>query len=180
MRYEVIFAGIGGQGVILAGTLLGEAAVRCGLKATQTQAYGVSARGGFTKTDLIVSDEEILYPYSLNPNLIIALAEEAFMRYIDANGDTCKVIYDSSLIDVKSMGFSLDNRFVGLPITNIAVELGSPRSVNILSLGIAASFIKDISFDALRETLSETFSANALEKNIEALSKGIELGRSML
>lgn len=180
MRYEVIFAGIGGQGVILAGTLLGEAAVRCGLKATQTQAYGVSARGGFTKTDLIVSDEEILYPYSLNPNLIIALAEEAFMRYIDVNGDTCKVIYDSGLIDVKSMGFSLDNRFVGLPITNIAVELGSPRSVNILSLGIAASFIKDISFDALREILSETFSANTLEKNIEALSKGIELGRSML
>ena len=179
MRYEVIFAGIGGQGVILAGTLLGEAAVRSGLKATQTQAYGVSARGGFTKTDLIVSDEEILYPYSLNPDLIIALAEEAFMRYIDVDKDTCKVIYDSGLIDVDSLGLGLDKRFVGVPITNMAIELGSPRSVNILSLGIAVSFIKDISFDALCEILSETFSANTLEKNIEALSKGMELGKSI-
>lgn len=179
MRYEVIFAGIGGQGVILAGTLLGEAAVKCGLKATQTQAYGVSARGGFTKTDLIVSDEEILYPYSLNPDLIIALAEVAFMRYIDIDKDTSKVIYDSSLVDVESLGFSFDKRFVGIPITKLAAGLGSPRSVNILSLGIAASFIKDISFDALCEVLSKAFPANILDKNIEALSKGIELGKSI-
>jgi len=99
------------------------------------------------------------------------------VRYIDVDKDTCKVIYDSGLIDVESLSLGLDKRFVGAPITNMAIELGSPRSVNILSLGIAVSFIKDISFDALREILSKTFSANTLEKNIEALSKGMELGK---
>lgn len=177
MKYEIIFSGIGGQGVILAGSLLGEAAVCCGLRAAQTQAYGVSARGGFTKTDVIISDDEILYPYALTPDLIIVLAEPALLHYLNVSNDNCKVIYDSSIIDASK--YDLDKRYFGLPIVEIAKELGSARSANILSLGIAASFIVDISLEQLDNVLEKRFRGKILEKNIEILRKGIELGKSV-
>jgi len=177
MKYEVIFSGIGGQGVILAGSLLGEAAVSCGLRAAQTQAYGVSARGGFTKTDVIISNDEILYPYALTPDLIIALAEEALVRYLDIDSEDCMVIYDSSVIEASR--YDLGVRFIGLPIAETAIKFGSPRSANILSLGVAASFIEEISEETLGKVLAKRLPPKVLDKNIEILNKGIELGKTI-
>jgi 2-oxoglutarate ferredoxin oxidoreductase subunit gamma len=178
MKYEVIFAGIGGQGVILAGTLLGEAAVASGLKASQTQAYGVSARGGFTKTDVVMSDNEILYPYALSPDIVVVLAEEALVRYLDIENKNCKVVYDSGLIDASK--YKLDSRFVGFPITKTAIEMGSSRSANVLSLGIVASCLKAISTEALFQTLAEAFSPKIRDINAKILQKGIDVGNEII
>ncbi|MFL7791064.1 MAG: 2-oxoacid:acceptor oxidoreductase family protein, partial [Anaerolineae bacterium] len=80
-RHEIRLAGTGGQGIILAGVLLAEAAVRDGMNVVQTQSYGPEARGGASRSEVIISDEEIDYPKVIEADMMLCLSQEACDRY---------------------------------------------------------------------------------------------------
>ena len=85
-RYEIILAGSGGQGLVLAGIMLGEAAVLEGRNVVQTQSYGIASRGGLSLAEVIIDREEIIYQQVQEPDIILALTEEALEKYADPGG----------------------------------------------------------------------------------------------
>ena len=91
--WEIIFSGVGGQGLVSCGNILGEAASFDHLNAVMTTTYGVETRGTFSKSDLIISDEDIDYPEALHPDVILALAQVAYQRYAPIAGENTVLIY---------------------------------------------------------------------------------------
>src|SRR5659263_227709 len=94
-RTEVALVGIGGQGVILIGKILGEAAIIEGKNSVQTTEYTDAARGGFSKSEVVISENEIAYPEVLEPDVVLALSKEAYDMYKDKD---CLLIFDSNII----------------------------------------------------------------------------------
>lgn len=97
MKKEIVLSGVGGQGVVSVGEVMGLAAslYEENLNATMSASYGSEARGTFTKTDVIISDGEIGYPNVASPDIILCLAQVAYDRYVDAFRDDTIVFYDS-------------------------------------------------------------------------------------
>ena len=110
--WEIIFSGVGGQGLVSCGNILGEAASFDHLNAVMTTTYGVETRGTFSKSDLIISDEDIDYPEALHPEVILALAQVAYQRYAPIAGENTVLIYDEDVITpmkskAKQLGFPI-------------------------------------------------------------------------
>lgn len=172
---EIIFSGVGGQGLILSGSLLGEAAtIHEGKNATLTSTYGVETRGTFAKSDLIISDEEIYFPEVINPDIILAMAQVAYDKYAtDINKNTI-LIYDDSL--VKSTDQCKGQQF-GYSITEIARELGNVKSANIIALGIILGKTGVLTKESVIEALKKQFTGKekVIDLNVKALEKGIAL-----
>ena len=98
-RYEVRLAGEGGQGMILAGIILAEAAaVYDGLNAVQTQSYGPEARGGASRSEVVIAQGEIDYPKVLNPDLVLSMSQEACDRFCDGVKEDGLVVVDSTTV----------------------------------------------------------------------------------
>jgi len=170
MRYEVRIGGFGGQGVITMGHLLGTAAsLYLGFKAVMTESYGPEARGGASKTDLVISDVPIDYPKTIILDCLVAMNPDAYNSYI---GDLRKggiVIFNSSLFEVA-------NRFEGvtylaIPATKLAQEIGAPQATNVIMLGAVAAVSRIIKIDALRKAVTERF-PKAVSLNMKALEAG--------
>ena len=97
MKIQIVLSGVGGQGLISNGEIMGQAAsiFEEGLFATMTAAYGSETRGTFTKTDVIISDQPIGYPNVDEPDVILCLAQVAYDRYVDKFHDNTKIFYDT-------------------------------------------------------------------------------------
>nr|WP_315099227.1 2-oxoacid:acceptor oxidoreductase family protein [uncultured Fretibacterium sp.] len=130
--WEIVLSGVGGQGLLSIGNLLGEAAsIFGGKKATMTASYGVETRGTFTKSDVIISDEEIDFPEVLNPDIVLCLAQVSYDRYRDTE-KPCILIYDS---DTVKPGNEPEGH-IGFPILSRAVAFEARESVNIIAMGV--------------------------------------------
>ena len=113
-RLRLVFSGSGGQGVITAGIVLAEAAVLHENKnATQTQSYGPEARGGATRCDVIVSDSEIFFPKVIQPNILVCLTQEAYMKYHDMIRPGGILLIDSRQVTPLQ---NVDCRLIELPM----------------------------------------------------------------
>jgi len=154
-HWEIVLAGLGGQGLGLAGQLLGEAAVEIdGRYASQVQAYGTAARGGFAKSETIVSTDEIKYPGVTRPDLVVALSEEAYRRYSGKVGTGCRVIFDSGVVADRKPGEE------GYPISETAERVGQPQSANLVALGLLANISGAVSAQALEESIKKRLPGN--------------------
>ncbi len=173
-RWEIILSGVGGQGLIVAGTILGEAAtVYEGKNATLTSSYGVETRGTFTKSDVIISRGEIFYPEVLKEDLVLALAPAAYDRYASVIEQGAVLIYDSSMIqDVRSSEVNGQ----GYPITVAARELGSETVANIIAIGIITKITGVVAPESVLEVIKDRFGSRGtmLDLNIKAFNKGLE------
>ena len=99
MRYDIRFSGSGGQGIITAGILLAQAAaIKGGKNAVQSQSYGPEARGGASKAEVIISDDEINYPKIVSPDIVISLTQEAYNKYAVDLKDDAVVIVDTTMV----------------------------------------------------------------------------------
>ncbi len=170
-RKEVVLAGIGGQGLVYIGRMLGEAAVKSGYHAVQTQSYGVASRGGFTKSEVVFSDKPPAYPMAVNPQIILALSEEAYNRYVDQLdvGDT--MVYDSDQVD---SGGS-DQKVCGFPLTTIARELEIMDSYNLLALGVFISSTGLLPEDSIVQILQDGADTTRGKQNLRAFQEGVSL-----
>jgi 2-oxoglutarate ferredoxin oxidoreductase subunit gamma len=174
-NWQVVLGGEGGQGSVLAGVILGEAAVLEDRHVAQTAAYGIASRGGFAKSEVVISDEIIEYPSVEVPNLVLALSQGAMDKYYGKVTTECILIYDSSTI---SGDYSREN-VVGLPLTEVIEaykkQSGGNMPLNILSLGALVGLTDLVSLDSLTEVVIGRFKKGAAI-NREALQAGYELG----
>lgn len=169
-RYEVILAGVGGQGLVLSGIILGEAAILEGKNTVQTQSYGIASRGGLSLAEVIIDSQEIIYQQVEMPNVILALTEETLEKYSVFAGQGVTVLYDSTLAKSRT-GVSL----FGYPFTKMANDLGTPSSVNIISLGALTASCAIVDTESLVRVLQKRFNSNLAEESIKALQLGADL-----
>lgn len=174
-RYEIILSGVGGQGLVVGGTILGEAATMFeNLNSTLTTSYGVETRGTFTKSDVIISKDEIFFPEVIEEDLVLALAQVAYNKYAKSLNENCILVYDCNSIepidDVKAKQY-------GFPITEASREVGNLAAANIISLGIIVKKTGVVSSEAVINVLKEKFSERpkVYEVNLRAFNKGLEL-----
>ena len=159
--------------MVFAGTILAEAiGVEDGKNVCQTQSYGPEARGGASRSDLVVSSGEIYYPKPLGLNLLLALTQESCDAYFPALKEDGVLVVDSGLVS------QLPNREVhGFPFTQIAREqLGTPMVANILALGAIAALTKIVSKNGLLEAVKRRAPKGTEERNLKALEIGFGLG----
>jgi 2-oxoglutarate ferredoxin oxidoreductase subunit gamma len=178
---EIRLSGSGGQGLMLAGKLLAEAAaVYDGKNAVQTQSYGPEARGGKSKTDIVISEGEIDYPKATRVNVLLAMTQPAHDEYVGSLRDDGMLIVDSYLVE------EVDREgAVRIPFTMIAIEeCGRKLFANVVALGAVVELSGAVSWDSLKSAVlarvpkgTETINAKALEVGREAARKAIE-GRS--
>ena len=133
-RYEIRFSGAGGQGLILAGIIMGEAAaIFDGKQAVQSQSYGPEARGGASKSEVIISDEPIDFPKATTVDALLALTQEACDKYSADLKEGGILLVDSDMVKKLPKG---NFTVVGIPIINIAKnEIGRTIVANIVALG---------------------------------------------
>ena len=170
---EVRFGGSGGQGVILMGVILAMAAARDHRFVVQTQSYGPEARGGYSRSDVIISDSQIDYPELERADLLVALSQAAADEYIGVLRSDGVLVYDSE--NVTALPEFTGERF-GIPFTRLALEeTGRRQTTNILTLGAVAGITGVVTTEALRKAVLVMVPAGTEEINSKALARGLAL-----
>lgn len=167
---EIVLAGSGGQGLVLTGILLAEAALSEGRRVVQTQSYGIATRGGLSLAEVIVDDEEILFQQVRHPDCVLALTEEALRKYEAWAARGVPVLYDSTLADARS-GANCH----GHPFTQLASELGNEGSVNILALGAVVARTGVVAVASVEQLIRRRFRGAVGEGNVAILRAGAAL-----
>ena len=179
MRWDVRISGLGGQGILLSGYVLGKAASLFDDKnVVQILSYGPEARGSRAKTDLIISDDLIDYPFISSPNILIALSQDAYNYYKDSVADGGLIIVDEELVKLSTPPDSV--KLYKLPATDMAIKLGRRIVANIVVLGALSSLSGVVSYDALKRSVLDTVPKGTEELNLKALEEGSNYGRRLL
>jgi 2-oxoglutarate ferredoxin oxidoreductase subunit gamma len=176
MLTAVRFAGFGGQGLLTAGMILSEAAgIYDGKYVVQTQAYGAEARGGASRSDVIISDTEVVYPKPKQLDVLVAMNQEAVDRYRKALRPGGRLIADSSY--VKDLSVTEADL---VPFTDIARELGNELVANVVALGALVELTALVGEDAMRKAVEGRVPAAYRELNLKALERGFAAGRAVI
>ncbi|MBM3790342.1 MAG: 2-oxoacid:ferredoxin oxidoreductase subunit gamma [Acidobacteria bacterium] len=177
-RYDIRLSGEGGQGLVLAGRILAEAAAIYDDKnATQSQSYGPEARGGASRSEVIISDEDIDYPKAVHIDLLLALTQESCNKYTKDLKETGILLVDSGAVKNLPKGTF---RTYQVPITEIARDrVGKAVVANIVSLGIIVELTKIISVEALEAAVLSRVPKGTEELNIKAFKTGMEVAREL-
>ncbi len=175
-RYEVRLTGSGGQGLIMAGIILAEAAgIHDGKNVCQTQSYGPEARGGSSKAEVVISDEEIDYPKAIKPDVLLAMNQKSCDSYIFDLKPNGILLVDSTY--VKQLP---STRALSIPFTQIAREkLGKEMIANIVALGALAFLTEVVSLSSLETAVLARVPAGTEELNKKALEAGIEAAKNL-
>ena len=180
MRTEIRIGGFGGQGVILAGIILGKAAsIFDKNEAVQTQSYGPEARGGASKCEVVVSDAVIDYPKVQRPDILVAMSNEALIKYIVDLKDGATLIVDPGTTDIEDVREFIDEHNIKVfnaPATKTANdEIGLKIVANIVMVGAITKITGIISKDAAIESIKSSVPKGTEEKNIKAFEAGYNL-----
>ena len=176
-RCRLVFSGSGGQGVITAAIMLAEAAVlHENLTATQTQVYGPEARGGATRSDIIISDTDIHFPKVTQPNILVCLTQEAYMKFYDIVRPGGLLLTDSR--HVTSLQ-TVDSNQIQLPMEETVVEkLGSSIALSTCMLGALLELKDIVNPAAVIKVLKQRIPKAFYEMNVEAFKIGQALAKS--
>jgi 2-oxoglutarate ferredoxin oxidoreductase subunit gamma len=168
-RIEVRLAGEGGQGMILAGILLAEAAAIYDEKnAIQTQSYGPEARGGASKAEVIISDKEIDFPEVISADILVAMSQEACDKYASNLHRDGLII-----VDEDKVGRVPVPNVVRIPITRLALETtGKSITANVIALGALVGLTKIVSRTAIEKAVAARAPRGTEELNKAALDAG--------
>ena len=171
-RHEIRFSGFGGQGIITAGYILGKAAALYdGRHVTLIKSYGPESRGGASSAQVIISDEEINYPRITEPELLVAMSQEAYTKYVDELAAGGLLLVDEDLVDLAHPRD--DIRVRAIPATRIAeTELGRKIVANIVMMGFVAANIHIVSVEGIREAVLSSIPEGTEELNTQALERG--------
>jgi 2-oxoglutarate ferredoxin oxidoreductase subunit gamma len=171
--------GAGGQGIVLAGLLLAEAAVAAGRNATHAQAYGPESRGGASKAEVIISDGPIDYPCADRVGVFLALTQEAYDRYSRQLEPGGLLIVDRDQVQVGAGNGGVPGERVvchALPIAATAVRvLGTAVGANLVALGALVGLSAAVPMEALERAVSARRPGGSTERALKALRAGLEL-----
>jgi len=176
---EILIVGFGGQGIVLTGNILGKAATLHDKRhATMTQSYGPEARGGSCSAQVMISDEEIPFPYVENPQVLICMSQEGFDKNVTSLIKGGLLIWDTDLVSTHN----LDESWVryNVPATRFAEELGNKMMTNILMLGFLSAVTDVVSEDGLIRAVLSSVPPKTKEKNRAAFERGREYGKEII
>ena len=172
-RTEIRLSGSGGQGMVLAAIILAEAAaIYDGKNATQSQSYGPEARGGSSKSDVVISNGDILYPKATDVDVLLAMTQESFDKYYsDLRPDGLLIIDQEGVQDLPTS----KGKVVGLPIVRLAKEtVGKKVVANIIALGALVELTGVVSEEAIRKAVLARVPKGTEELNTRALEVGMK------
>ncbi len=174
---EIIVTGFGGQGIILAGRIIGmSASLGDHKESTLVQAYGPESRGGACNAQVIISDKPIHYPYVKEPKILIAMSQAGYDKFSEQLSDGSILLIDQDLVPITSAPCD----FFSIPATRMAEKLGNKMMANIIMVGFFTAIAKAISTEAAQDTVKQSVPKGTEEKNIRAFSQGFDYGISSL
>ena len=175
---QISLSGTGGQGLILAGTILAEAAILCGQYAIQTQSYGPEARGGASKAEVLIADEAIDYPKVLSADIMLTMSQAACDKYIHMLKPGGKLIVDTTFVkDIPKV----DADILAVDITKITKDtLNNIMVANIVALGILAAYSNTADKESVVATVLKRVPKGTEELNKKAIDLGFSLAESKI
>jgi 2-oxoglutarate ferredoxin oxidoreductase subunit gamma len=174
---QVRISGFGGQGVVLAGTILGHAATKDGKWVAGASSYGAQARGGSARSDVVISNGPIVYPHVIEADVLVTMAQTAYNKYIEELAQGAFIIYDDEMVSPRSLDKVMQ---VGIPATSHAIkELNQKQSANIVILGASAAITGLVTKEALIAAITENVSERFRDLNVRALELGYRLGEEV-
>jgi len=176
---EIRVAGFGGQGVILAGMIIGKAAsIFEDGYATLTQSFGPEARGSACSAQVILSKQPILYPYLTRPHVLIAMSQDACAKFAPDLRDGGTLLLEQDLVSVPDLGRGIQAH--GVPATRLAEGIGRRLVLNIVMMGFFSAVTKLIGPEAMRKAVLDSVPPGTEDMNLRAFDKGFEYGLSHL
>jgi 2-oxoglutarate ferredoxin oxidoreductase subunit gamma len=176
-KVEIRLTGVGGQGVVLSSVILGRAAsVYDKINAVQTQTYGSDMRGGDVCTEVIISEEKIIYPVINNPNILVALAQKAYDTQVNNLQSDGILITDSDLVETSSLENGISHYHKSF--NKIAIEELKKKAVaNMIMLGYLQEKTKIISFNAIEKAVADLVPPKTIDSNLKALQIGVNIAK---
>jgi 2-oxoglutarate ferredoxin oxidoreductase subunit gamma len=173
---QVILCGFGGQGIVLAGTILSQAAFNDGKWVSSTASYGAAARGGACRAEVLISERPIIFPYVIAADTLIAMYHTAYDKYIGrVKPGEGVVIYDERFVPKEVEGV----KYAGIPATRTATEeLNNGMAANVIILSAAVEMTDVVSEKELKSAIEETIPKRLRELNLKAMNIGFRLGRT--
>ena len=169
-RTEIRITGFGGQGVVLAGHIIGHAcAVNGGMHATMIQSFGPEARGSACSTTLAVSETEVLYPYISRPDIFVVMSAEGYEKFRDELADDGVLVYEKDLVAYEPKE---GQRAFGVSSTRIAEEIGRSIVQNIVMLGFFAAATRIVPVETMRQAVEESVPKGTETLNLRAFDAG--------
>jgi 2-oxoglutarate ferredoxin oxidoreductase subunit gamma len=169
-KTELRLTGMGGQGIVLSGYLVGRAcAIHSGMHATMTQSFGPEARGSACSTQLVISKDEVLYPYIRGIDILVAFSGDGYIKYKDGLKSDGILIHEKDLVEPSP---GKDQKVFACPSTRIAESLGRVVVQNIVMMGFFAAATGLTSKEAMRQAVEETVPAGTEELNLKAFDAG--------
>lgn len=169
---EIRFGGVGGQGIVLAGRLLGKAAsLFDGKDAVVTQSYGPEARGGASRADVVISDDSVDYPFVREADVLAVFFQEAYVMFRSTIKEGGLLLVDDMLVQPADDEENLHR----VPATKIAEDLGSRMAANVVMLGYLVGATGIVSRQSLEEAIRTTMKPRIVDLNLKALDTGMKL-----
>lgn len=170
--FQIRLSGAGGQGLITAGVILAEAALRDGKEVVQTQMYGPSARLGASRSEVIISNEPIAYPEVTNLDLLLCMSQTAFDKYAPMASADTRTVVDASSITFDRSDFENPDRIEGLPLAEVAREVGKKIVANVVALGAVNASEQIVEPESLLAAVRRRVPERFRALNEEALAAG--------
>lgn len=175
---DIRFSGFGGQGIVRCGLITGKAlSLYDNMHATMTQSFGPEARGSACSSQLVVSDERVLYPYIDKPHILVSMSQEAYDKYEPDLRDDGILIIDKDLVKAGRARGKI--KLFSVPSTRFAETLGNRITANLVMLGFFTSVTRVVSADAMKKALPGLVPGRFLDLNIRAFDKGYDYGQEM-
>ncbi len=176
---EIRFSGYGGQGIIRCGLITGKAVSLYDNKfGTMTQSFGPEARGSACSSQLVISEDRVLYPYITRPEILISMSQDAYEKYEPDLRSDGVLIYDTDLVKLRPPRDQV--KYHGIPSTRFAEEMGNRIFANLVMLGFFTAITKVVTPEAMKKALPGLVPKRFLELNIRAFDKGHEYGIELL
>jgi 2-oxoglutarate ferredoxin oxidoreductase subunit gamma len=173
-REEVALGGFGGQGIVLAGYIIGQAAsIFDNKNAVLIQDYGPEARGGACRAQVVIEEKPISYPFMENPSVLAIMSQEAYTKYVPSLRKGAPLLIDSSLVKVDNPG---DFKLYCVPATAIAQELGRTAVANIVMLGFLTAITKITTPIAMKKAVVASVPKGTEDLNMKAFERGYACG----
>lgn len=176
---EIRFSGYGGQGIIRCGLITGKAVSLFDNKfGTMTQSFGPEARGSACSSQVVISEDRVLYPYITRPEILVSMSQDAYEKYEPELREDGVLIYDTDLVRLKPARAQI--KIYGVPSTRFAEEMGNRIFANLVMLGFFTGISQVVSPEAMKKALPGLVPKRFLELNIRAFEKGYDYGVELL
>ncbi|UCH77813.1 MAG: 2-oxoacid:acceptor oxidoreductase family protein [Candidatus Coatesbacteria bacterium] len=174
MKQEIRITGFGGQGIILAGVIVGKAAsIYAEKNATMTQSYGPEARGSSCSTQVIIDEQDILYPYIRESDVLVALSQEGYAKFVGELKPGGTLIYDEDLVNLGEA--KKDLKLFPIQAQRIAeTDLGRRIVTNIVMLGYFTAASEAVPKEAMIEAIKTSVPKGTIELNLQAFERGYD------